>query len=127
LARALLQLEGFEVVGEAADALSALDAARRLQPSVVVLDVQLPDLDGFESPAVWPGVGTRERSCSSPAATARPIVGGLPRAKHGPPVADLQRQLQAARAALTEFARGVHPRTLTEAGLAAALPPSLPA
>ncbi|HEU4396789.1 MAG TPA: response regulator transcription factor [Actinomycetota bacterium] len=48
LARALLQLEGFEVVGEAADARSALDAARRLQPSVVVLDVQLPDLDGFE-------------------------------------------------------------------------------
>jgi DNA-binding NarL/FixJ family response regulator len=48
LARSLLQLEGFEVVGEAADALSALDAVRRLQPSVVVLDIQLPDLDGFE-------------------------------------------------------------------------------
>jgi signal transduction histidine kinase len=30
-------------------------------------------------------------------------------------------ELQAARAALSEFARGVHPRTLTEAGLAAAL------
>jgi signal transduction histidine kinase len=42
-------------------------------------------------------------------------------AKRGPPVADLQRELQAARAALTEFARGMHPRTLTEAGLAAAL------
>jgi signal transduction histidine kinase len=42
-------------------------------------------------------------------------------ADRGPPVADLQRQLQAARAALTEFGRGVHPRTLTEAGLAAAL------
>ena len=48
LAGALLQLEGFEVVGEAADARSALDAVRRLRPSVVVLDVQLPDLDGFE-------------------------------------------------------------------------------
>ena len=48
LARALLQLEGFEVVGEAADARSALDAVRRLQPSVVLLDIQLPDLDGFE-------------------------------------------------------------------------------
>ena len=49
LARALLQLEGFEVVGEAGDALSALNAVRRLQPSVVlVFDIQLPDLDGFE-------------------------------------------------------------------------------
>jgi DNA-binding NarL/FixJ family response regulator len=48
LARALLQFEGFEVVGEAADARSALDAVARLRPSVVVLDVQLPDLDGFE-------------------------------------------------------------------------------
>jgi DNA-binding NarL/FixJ family response regulator len=48
LARTLLQLEGFEVVGEAADAVSALDAVGRLQPSVVVLDIQLPDLDGFE-------------------------------------------------------------------------------
>jgi hypothetical protein len=39
----------------------------------------------------------------------------------GLPVADLQRQLEAARAALTRFGRGVHPRTLTEAGLAVAL------
>ena len=42
-------------------------------------------------------------------------------AARGVAVADLQRELQAARAALTEFARGVHPRTLTEAGLPAAL------
>ena len=47
-ARALLQLEGFEVVGEVADAQSALDAIRRLRPNVVLLDIQLPDLDGFE-------------------------------------------------------------------------------
>jgi signal transduction histidine kinase len=42
-------------------------------------------------------------------------------ADRGALVVDLQRELHAVRAALTEFARGVHPRTLTEAGLAAAL------
>jgi DNA-binding NarL/FixJ family response regulator len=47
-AHALLEAEGFEVVGEAADGASALEAAARLRPDVVLLDVQLPDLDGFE-------------------------------------------------------------------------------
>ena len=42
-------------------------------------------------------------------------------ADRGTSVVDLQRQSEAARVALTEFGRGVHPRTLTEAGLAAAL------
>jgi hypothetical protein len=42
-------------------------------------------------------------------------------ADRGPPLADLRGELQGARADLAEFARGVHPRTLTEAGLAAAL------
>ncbi len=47
-ARALLQAEGFEVVGEARDGESALEAAARLRPNLVLLDVQLPDVDGFE-------------------------------------------------------------------------------
>jgi DNA-binding NarL/FixJ family response regulator len=47
-AKALLAAEGFEVVGEADDGASALAAAAALAPEVVVLDVQLPDLDGFE-------------------------------------------------------------------------------
>ena len=46
-ARALLEAEGFAVVGCAADGASALAAVRRLRPEVVLLDVQLPDLDGF--------------------------------------------------------------------------------
>ncbi len=48
IARALLTAEGFEVVGEAGDGRSALEASRRLHPTVVLLDIQLPDLDGFE-------------------------------------------------------------------------------
>jgi DNA-binding NarL/FixJ family response regulator len=46
-ARALLEAEGFEVVGEAADGASAIEEARRLKPEVLLLDVQLPDMDGF--------------------------------------------------------------------------------
>ena len=47
-ARVLLEAEGFDVVGEAADGASALTEAGRLQPEVVLLDVQLPDIDGFQ-------------------------------------------------------------------------------
>jgi DNA-binding NarL/FixJ family response regulator len=47
-ARLLLESEGFEVVGEAADGASGLCDARELQPDLVLLDVQLPDIDGFE-------------------------------------------------------------------------------
>ena len=47
-ARALLDAGGFDVVGEATDAATALVQARRLRPAVVLLDVQLPDGTGFE-------------------------------------------------------------------------------
>ena len=46
-ARALLETEGFAVVGEAGDGASALECATRLRPDVVLLDIQLPDMDGF--------------------------------------------------------------------------------
>jgi DNA-binding NarL/FixJ family response regulator len=48
LARALLEAEGFDVVGEAADGGSALDAVDLLHPNIVLLDIQLPGIDGFE-------------------------------------------------------------------------------
>jgi len=47
LARALLRGEGFDVVGEAADAETAILETRRLTPDVVLLDIQLPGEDGF--------------------------------------------------------------------------------
>ena len=48
MARAVLSEGGFEIVGEAADAASALAAARALRPDCVLLDVQLGDADGFD-------------------------------------------------------------------------------
>jgi DNA-binding NarL/FixJ family response regulator len=47
-ARELLEAEGFDVVGEAEDGASALEAIGRLEPDVVLLDVQLPDMNGFD-------------------------------------------------------------------------------
>jgi DNA-binding NarL/FixJ family response regulator len=47
-ARMLLESEGFEVIGEAQDGASALRAVEELRPDVVLLDVQLPDIDGIE-------------------------------------------------------------------------------
>jgi DNA-binding NarL/FixJ family response regulator len=61
-ARAVLEADGFDVVGEADDGSSALAAARLLQPDVVLLDVQLPDATGFEvceclcGEGAWPSI-----------------------------------------------------------------------
>ena|SRR6478752_2566325 len=47
-ARALLTDEGFEVVGEAESGTTALALATELDPELILLDIQLPDFDGFE-------------------------------------------------------------------------------
>jgi CheY-like chemotaxis protein len=47
-ARRVLERAGFVIVGEASDGESALEAIPRLRPDVVLLDVQMPGLDGFE-------------------------------------------------------------------------------
>lgn len=44
----LLEAEGFTVVGEAEDGMSALASVEELSPDLVLLDVQLPDINGFE-------------------------------------------------------------------------------
>jgi DNA-binding NarL/FixJ family response regulator len=47
-ARRMLEADGYEVVGEAEDGGGAMRAAQRLRPDLVLLDVRLPDIDGFE-------------------------------------------------------------------------------
>ena len=47
-ARAILEAEGFVVVGEADDGSSGIRDALRLDPDLVLLDIGLPDIEGFE-------------------------------------------------------------------------------
>jgi DNA-binding NarL/FixJ family response regulator len=46
-ATSLLEAEGYDVVGTADDGEAALTEAARLHPDIVLLDIQLPGLDGF--------------------------------------------------------------------------------
>ena len=62
-ARALLEADGWLVVGEAGTGTEAITAAHRLRPDLVLLDIALPDIDGF---AVCESIMSGE--------TARPIV-----------------------------------------------------
>ncbi len=52
IARQALTANGFLVVGEASDGAGAIRACGELRPDLVLLDVQLPDIDGFAVAAV---------------------------------------------------------------------------
>jgi DNA-binding NarL/FixJ family response regulator len=58
-ARALLEADGYEVIGEAPDGHAGIEAIRQLRPDVVLLDVRLPDADGFDMAALM----TRNGHC----------------------------------------------------------------
>jgi DNA-binding NarL/FixJ family response regulator len=47
-ARRLLETSGFDVVGEAADGETGLALVRELRPELVLLDIALPEMNGFD-------------------------------------------------------------------------------
>ncbi|MFB9908615.1 ANTAR domain-containing response regulator [Allokutzneria oryzae] len=51
----MLREEGYEVVGEAADGVEAVELATRLRPDLVILDVKMPRKDGIEAAAAIAG------------------------------------------------------------------------
>jgi CheY-like chemotaxis protein len=83
-ARRMLEASGYVVVGEAATGAEAIAAVQELRPELVLLDVQLPDLDGFEvaerldSAGVGPAIvltSSRERSDFGSAVADSPARG----------------------------------------------------
>jgi DNA-binding NarL/FixJ family response regulator len=73
-ARAMLEAEGYDVVGEAADGEAGLVAADRLRPDIAIVDIGLPGLDGF---------GVAERLRSERLAVAIVLVSGRDRVDFG--------------------------------------------
>lgn len=87
-ARALLQAEGFDVVGEAGDGAEAVEAVAVLRPEIVLLDIQLPDLDGLavaeqlaaaeDSPAVVL-ISSRDAAAYGPRLQRASVRGFIPK------------------------------------------------
>jgi DNA-binding NarL/FixJ family response regulator len=74
-ARALLEAEGFAVVGEAADGPEAIAESERLRPQIVLLDIQLPGLDGF---------AVAERIAAAPEPPAVVLISSRDASAYGP-------------------------------------------
>jgi DNA-binding NarL/FixJ family response regulator len=80
-ARALLEADGFDVVAEAADGPDAIAAAARVGPEIVLLDVQLPGLDGF---AVADHLATSASAAAIVLISSRDSVARDPRVRRSP-------------------------------------------
>jgi two-component system nitrate/nitrite response regulator NarL len=98
-ARRLLELGGFEVVGEAENGASGVALARKLEPEVVLLDVALPDMSGFEVAEQLSGpkvvlVSSRERADFGVRVEQSPAIGFI--AKDDLTTQSLRRLLEAA-------------------------------
>ena len=87
-AAALLEAEGFAVIGEAADGDEAIAQVERLRPQVVLLDIQLPGLDGFavaerlaagSDPPMVVLISSREAAAYGPRLEAAAARGFIPK------------------------------------------------
>jgi CheY-like chemotaxis protein len=86
-ARVMLEADGFTVT-EAATGAEATEAARIVRPGLILLDIQLPDFDGFEVARRLAGqaggpvivlTSTREASDYGGRITSSPAAGFLPK------------------------------------------------
>lgn len=66
-ARLLLEVEGYDVIGEAEDGETGISAARELRPDLVLLDVNLPGIDGFVVARELSGVSAGAEPGTGPA------------------------------------------------------------
>jgi two-component system, response regulator PdtaR len=64
LLRTLIELEGMQVVGEAVDGNQAVALALQHEPDVVLLDINMPGLDGLGA-ADHPGVTPEDPASSA--------------------------------------------------------------
>jgi DNA-binding NarL/FixJ family response regulator len=86
-ARRMLELDGYDVVAEAEDGASGLALAEELEPELVLLDVALPDLSGFEvaerlaatTDAAVVLVSSRDPSDFGTRLTRSPVRGFIPK------------------------------------------------
>ncbi len=83
-AGAMLEVDGFAVVGEAADGAAALAMLAAVHPDIVLLDVQLPGIDGFEvadllaaghNPPVVVLISSRDADSYGPRLRESPVQG----------------------------------------------------
>jgi DNA-binding NarL/FixJ family response regulator len=87
-ARRLLQREGFAVIGEVGTATDAQAAALALRPDVVLLDIGLPDGDGFGVALALRHAGltcaivltsSRDAAVYGPLLSDAPVAGFIPK------------------------------------------------